>query len=525
MEETLLFSFVLEKKKALLELINTNTNIINFRDKKNIDLKIHVQKSEFEKDNQLLQQQNSKVDKNNNNNKKKESNIAISNGIRNKNTVRNLNISPMNSGFNKVNTNLSEASNTDKISSKYARSSSACMISSSDTIKTQSTTVKAGNINVNNIISSQKNINESSNKLEKFNPSGNNHNNNNNKKAHYSFANNTKQDNSNKINENSNTPVNFQAKFFQSDKQIENTSAGNDCNNNHAEYKNINKFLNMSNHNRNKAFIVNNTVENTDSNKNNNSFLEEDSSYNLKTHSDIKKYKKKIDFEVINDCMKSFLEIEKNINLKLDHDLFISKTPLNNKYTNLDKSFYALKLKKIQEQDINSDLTNDGRQTTRSFTNAQNKKNNNIIDNNSFVDTNKEEKIDGDQNDKERKKSNTPIAGVKDSNSNKKCEFEVFKFNNNYDFDLYNQQDYHLNHHQQHPIRKDTTSNSGSSKSREKSPYSYNDYYDPNAEKPNYEPIINIPNRNVIQDNIANSSKNKNLTLSLQESKIFFLFF
>lgn len=529
-EDTVLFDFVLERKKVLLEVKNNNNNKSNYVDRKKVDLKIQVKKSELEKNHEM--QKNNKVESNNN-----RDDVFIINDnkyeINSKNTGRNLNISMINSAFNKFN-NLSEANNN-KISSKSARSSSACMISSAAGIKSQSN-LNAENPNYNNnyynILSPQNNLNEGSSKLEKFITTVEN---NDNKKANYSFTNTNLASIIKKI-ENNRTPVNFQCNFFQCEKQTKTTTSQNNSNhnNNNAEYKNINKFLNVSNNNLNKGILITDKGENTDNNNknnknnNNNSFIEENSGYILKTHSDIKTNKKKVDFDIINNCMESFLEIEKNLDIKQAEDRLISKTPLNSKISNLNKDFYELKEKTINEQDLNSKilLTNEGSKTTKNFTFVQNNHTSNInkICNSSKQETNKKENncaSGNNQIDKANKKPNIPISVSKEPNCNaKKVEFEDLKFNINYEFDLYSQHNDLLNNQHHQLTNPKNISITGNSKSPERLSYSDIDYFE-NAEKPNFESKINTPNTNSIQVKAENINKNKGL--SLQESKLNFL--
>jgi len=469
------------------------------------DLNIQVKKNE-EKSFELLNSKNDNNDKNN----KINNNVNL---IVSKNNVRNLNISQINSDFYKFK-NLSEAKNT-KISSLSARSNSACMISSSAiehyskvnaNNNDQNNNLRNKNLsNENNIPISQEILNESSNKYGKFTSNVNNDYKNENAALDNFYLDTIKR------NQIKNSPINDHSKIFQYENLSKNTptNISNYSNNSNinTEFKNINKFLNVSNNNLSKRILVTDIKQNTENN--NNYSIDENSNYILKTHSDIKTNKKKMDFEIINNCMKSFLDLEKKVKDKLCDDKFISKTPINNKFNIMNKDFYELKENKTKELQLLSNInTNEGSKTSKNSNYA------NIKHNNLGIDSNiKEKKSNGNfPNENEtNKKPNIPIASLE--KCSKKFQLADLKFNINYEFDLYSQQEYNLNHQ-----KRKESENSGNSKSTARICYSDNDYFE-KAERQNFEPKINTPNSNIIEDKTGITYENK--ALSLQESKYF----
>jgi len=175
----------------------------------------------------------------------------------------------------------------------------------------------------------------------------------------------------------------------------------------------------------------------------------------------------------------------------------------------MNKDFYELKENKTKELQLLSNIkTNEGSKTSKNSNYA------NIKHNNLRINCNiKEKKSNGNfpNENATNKKPNIPIASLE--KSNKKFELADLKFNLNYEFDLYSQQEYNLNYQ-----KRKKSANSGNSKSPERICYSDNDYFK-KAESRNFEPKINTPNTNIIEDKTGITNENK--ALSLQESKYF----
>jgi len=324
--------------------------------------------------------------------------------------------------------------------------------------------------------------NEISNRFEKFVTSGNNNinsiNNNSNSTDHQKIA------NIKNYNVNGSSNLNLKTKVFQYENFVKTTPS----NNNNQEHKNINKYLNVSN-NINKGVLCTDFRENLDY-----SNLEDNSNRNLKTCSNINTNMKKIDLEVINNCMKNFLDVEKNLNLQISNEKIFSKTPINHiSNNNLEKEI----------------LTIDGSQTTKNsnFINIKKKEisSANKTENNSGLNRNTKIVMDN-------KKPKIPPA-TKNIN-HKKFEFDELQFNINYQFDLYNQQEDLKN-----VKRKNSANSINENRSPDRMSYSDNDYL-ANIEQDNFEHQVSTPNSNLRNKNIEeldyNISNKKGY--SLQES-------
>ncbi len=269
----MLFDFVVEKKNKIF--FDKKDLIIDTDRYENL---IHIK---IENEN-LKTLSNKNIDK-----------LKINDFEENKN--RNLNIS-INSSTNIIN-NISEIDNKNNINSTYIGNDSDII-----TTKIINDRIKNDIFFENNIKSRIKNIESDSNKMN-LNKKNNNTNWDREKSASRTQYNNLYKNNDN-------IPLPFQSKIFQNENLFKKTSSNNNKNNH--EFKNVNKFLNVSNYIPNKGVLITDYREN-----NNSSFIDENNNVVLKTCSNINTKKKKIELDVIDDCIKKFNEKNK-IKFKID---------------------------------------------------------------------------------------------------------------------------------------------------------------------------------------------------------------